>query len=272
MRTYTIFAMIGFGVGVFLPSLADAQAAATTDVDRVQLAVVDSGGASCPRDAVLTAWAHTRGPITVRFVVHNSGGGKTGELEATAVAGAAGTYLATHRHTFKITADVDTSYRVEAVGTGQMSNWVPLKASCGPQPRTTTSATGSGAQAPARTASEDRARASLGQPTDGGGRPPAHASSAADPESSEGGGNTPKPNPSTANDGKQCGSAISVTRYAALSREAGKVTAQVTWMAAVVQKHPDSWKDWNNAKSRSLGCERAGVLWTCTASARPCEP
>ncbi|WP_374601241.1 hypothetical protein [Arenimonas sp.] len=204
-------------------------------------------------------------------MIHNSGGGKTGELKADAVPGAAGTYLATYRHSFKVTADVDIRYMAEASGTE--SNWVPFKATCGPQARATTSATGSSGRPPARTAEESRARESLGKPTAGGGKPP--ATSGKPPAES---GSGPKPNsggsskPNTGADGRQCGKTIAVMRYAALNREAGKATALVTWMAAVVQEYPDSWKDWNKASHRSLGCERAGALWTCKASARPCEP
>ncbi|GGA67082.1 hypothetical protein GCM10011521_01480 [Arenimonas soli] len=278
MRSLLMLFTFGVAAAASAPGLASAPRAGTApDVDRVQLAVVDSGGASCPRDAVLTAWAHTNGPGEVRFVIHNSGGGKTGELKADAVAGAAGTYLATYRHTFKITTDVDLRYMAEVSGTGKTSNWVPFKATCGPQARATTSATGASGQPPARTATESRARESTGKPTAGGGTPPASSKPPAKPASDskpnsqgESSGSS-KPN-SGGDDARQCGRKITVTRYAALNREAGKATALVTWMAAVVQDYPDSWKDWNNASDRDLGCKRAGALWTCSASARPCEP
>ena len=105
---------------------------------------------------MLTAWAHTNGPGVVRFVIRNEGGGKTGELKADAVAGAAGTYLATYRHTFKVTTDVETKYVAEVVGSGQTSNWVPFTASCGPQARAEASATGASSQPPARTATNSQ--------------------------------------------------------------------------------------------------------------------
>ena len=272
MRPASMITLLGVTALVSAPGLALAQRAGAPDVDRVQLAVTDSGGASCPRDVVLTAWAHTNGPGPVRFVIHNSGGGKTGELKADAVAGAAGTYLATHKHTFKITTDVDIQYRAEAAGTGQSSNWVPFKATCGPRARATTSATGSSGQPPARTP-ESRARGSLGKPTAGGGAPPATSGKPpAEPASGSKPNSSGSSKPNTGADGRQCGKTITVTRYAAVNREAGKASAQVTWMAAVVQDYPDSWKDWNKASNRQLGCERAGALWTCKASARPCEP
>lgn len=272
MRSFQTLAIPALAALAAVPALAIAQGAGAPDVDRVQLAVVDSGGGSCPRDATLTAWAHASGPGPVRFVIHNGGGGKTGELQADAVKGAAGTYLATYRHTFKVTTDVETTYMAEAVGSGQESNWVAFKASCGPQARAGTSAKGSAAQPPARTASESRARESLGKPAAGGGTPPAKPAPQSKPNSQEKPGGTSKPNSSSGDGAKQCGSRISVTRVGAVTRVGGLETAHLTWRAAVGQKYPDSWKVWDNAKERSLDCERFGLLWNCTASARPCEP
>ncbi len=48
-------AVPGIAALVLMPGLALAQRAGAPEVDRVQLAVVDGGGASCPRDAELTA-------------------------------------------------------------------------------------------------------------------------------------------------------------------------------------------------------------------------
>lgn len=267
MPSFRILAVAGVAAVICLPGLASAQGARASIVDRVQLAVVDSGGAACPRDATLTAWAHTSGPGTVRFVIHNSGGGKTGELQAEAVAGAAGTYLATYEHTFRVTTDVDTQYMAEASGSGESSNWVPFQATCGPQARSGTSARGAGAQPPARTA-ESRARESTGAATAGGGAPPATADRPNAPEPSSG---TSKPNPSTA-DGKQCGRKISSTRVLAASRAWGLETAHVGWRAAVRSEYPHSWDRWDNARETSHDCSRSGLTWNCTVSARPCEP
>jgi hypothetical protein len=279
MRPFPILASLGLAALVSVSGLALAQGGGAAKVDRVQLAVVDSGGAACPRDATLTAWAHTSSPGVVRFVIHNRGGGKTGALQAEAVAGAAGTHLATYEHVFKVAADTDTEYRAEALGSGQYSNWVALKATCGPQARTTASTAGSAGPPPARTAPASRARESIGETTAGGGAPPATTTPPATPPAQSKpntqGGGTSKPNPSSKpNSGgdRQCGSNISSTRVGALTQEGGKLTAQVGWMAVVRNVHPNSWGDWNNARERSLDCKRAGPLWTCTASARPCEP
>lgn len=272
MRSFRILAVVGVAAVICVPGLASAQAARASNVDRVQLAVVDSGGAACPRDATLTAWAHTSGPGTVRFMIHNSGGGKTGELQAQAVPGAAGTYLATYQHTFRVTTDVDTQYMAEAAGSGETSNWVPFVATCGPQARTTTSARGAEAQPPARTASESRARASTGAPVAGGGAPPARTTPPATPSAPAASGGTSKPNSSGGDDARQCGGTISSTRVGALTRVGGMETAHMGWRVAVASEHPNSWANWDNAREPSLDCRRAGLLWNCTAAARPCEP
>ena len=125
------------------------------DVSRVQLGVADLGGVACPRDAKVTAWAHTDGPGTVKFIIRNDGGGKTGELSANAVKGPTGNWLATYSQTFKVTTDVSIRYKAEAVGHGKSSNWVNFKATCGPQVRTSKgTATKSGAKPPAKKASD----------------------------------------------------------------------------------------------------------------------
>jgi hypothetical protein len=238
------------------------------DVSRVELAVVDNGGASCPRDATVTAWAHVDGPGTVEFVIRNDSGGKTGEVAATAVKGPAGNYLATYTRTFKITADVDIKYMAEAVGQGKVSNWVPFKATCGPQVRSGKSTAdplakkGPAAKPtsevdkdePIRTGEPSGKDASTGQPA-GSGKP-------------AGGG---KP---TAGPGKpvaQCGDKISVTRFAALTQVGGKATAEAGWALEVKKHYPDGWGNWNNANDRNTSCKFAGT-WYCTASARPCAP
>lgn len=273
MRSSPFLVLLGLAALVSAPGPVWAQGARASTVDRVQLGVADSGGASCPRDATLTAWAHTSGPGVVRFVIHNRGGGKTGELQAEAVAGAAGTYLATYTHTFRVTTDVDTEYMAEVSGSGQSSNWVPFKATCGPQARSETSARGASAQPPARTA-PSRARESMGEAAAaGGGAPPARTSAPeARPNTPQAPGGTSKPNPSTADQGKQCGRTISSTRVGAVTRLGGLETALVGWRAAVASEYPNSWGSWDNARDRSQDCERSGLLWNCTLSARPCEP
>ena len=287
MRPSVAFTVFGIATLASLPAFAAPQRAGSPEVDRVQLGVVDSGGAACPRDATLTAWAHAKGPGPVHFVIHNSGGGKTGELQAQAVPGAAGTYLATYKYTFKITTDVEIEYMAEVPDSGQTSNWVSLTAQCGPQARAQTTARGASSQPPAHSAPESRARASTGTSTAGGGTPPARTTPGARPNANEPSESDSRPNtdgsrpntggdskPNSPGDGeaKQCGAKITVTRVGALSRVLGIEAAHLTWRAGVRQAHPNSWDRWNNAKERSLDCKRAGLLWNCTVAARPCAP
>src|SRR5690606_28532759 len=98
------------GATVSLAAISATHAAHAFEVSKVELGVADSGGSSCPRNAKITAWAHTDGPGTVKFVIRNNSGGKTGILSANAVKGPTGNYLATYYQTFKVTNNVDFKY------------------------------------------------------------------------------------------------------------------------------------------------------------------
>lgn len=258
------------GATVFVIA-ASATSVRALDVSQVQLAVVDNGGVSCPRDATVMAWAHTNGPGTVKFVIRNDGGGKTGELSATAVKGAAGNYLATYTHTFKITADVDIKYMAEAVGQGKLSNWVPFKATCGPQVRTKKSS----AEPPAKKGPPAKKTSDVdeGKPASKGSdaEPPAKNASTGKPAGSGKPAGTGKPAAGPGKPVAQCGDRISVTRFAALTRIGGKATAEAGWALEVKKHYPNGWGNWNNANDRNTSCKFAGT-WYCTASARPCAP
>lgn len=115
-------------------------------------------------------------------------------------------------------------------------------------------------------------RENVGKPSSGGGAPPAKPASETKPNSDGKPAGTSKPNSSTGKGARQCGAKITSTRMAAVTRKGGMLSAQVGWMAAAQKVHPDSWGNWDKAKDRSLSCNRVGLLFNCTASARPCEP
>ncbi|WP_119303981.1 hypothetical protein [Dongia deserti] len=265
----TVFhAAIIAGAAVFVAAWATSVRA--LDVSKVELAVIDNGGVSCPRDATVTAWAHTNEPGTVKFVIRNDSGGKTGELSAAAVKGPAGNYLATYTQTFKITADVDINYMAEAVGQGKLSDWVSFKATCGPQVRTKKSS----AEPPAKkTPAKKTSDVNKDEPTTKGpdAEPPAQQTSTGKPASSGKPTGAGKPTAGPGKPVEQCGDAISVTRLAAVTRIGGKATAEAGWAQEVKKHYPDNWGNWNNAKDRNTSCKFAGT-WNCTASARPCAP
>jgi hypothetical protein len=130
----------GLIAGIACSIAATSASSVYADVYKVQLGIKDSGGTTCPRDATLTAWAHSKGPGANKgtiFRIHTASGVLSGWTNPAIIPdkGPVGNWLATYTHTFKITANVDTKYRVEARqlyedATVVFSNWVPLKAQC----------------------------------------------------------------------------------------------------------------------------------------------
>jgi hypothetical protein len=251
------------------------------DVREVQLGVADLGGSSCPRDAKVTAWAHTDGPGQVKFVIRNDSGGKTGELTANAVKGPTGNFLATYSQTFKITTDTDIKYMAEAIGHGKISNWVSFSAKCGPQVRdskTTTTTSGKGPKAKHISETDkDRpqVRDSKTTTTSSGPGPKAKHISEIDKDKDGKPANQGKPAGKPAdNAGKpinQCKAMLSVTRTLAVTRSGGIATAQVAWQSTAAAAYGAKYGRWSNAKDQSTSCLRKGLTFDCTVKARPCE-
>jgi len=237
------------------------------DVSQVQLGVVDLGGSACPRDAKVTAWAHTDGPGVVKFVIRNDSGGKTGELSVNAVKGPAGNYLATYTNTFKIQADVDIKYMAEAVGHGKISPWVNFAAKCGPQPRKTTTTT-SGEKPKGKHISElDKPQPRKTTTTTSGEKPKGKHISELDKDE-------PKGKPIPTSGGKPinaCKPTISVMRGLAATRVGGIATAQAAWQATAAAAYGVSYGRWSNAENQSQSCVRKALTFECTVSARPCQ-
>lgn len=259
------------GATLSVVTLSAAHPAQALDVERVQLGVADSGGSSCPRNAKVTAWAHTDGPGTVKFVIRNDSGGKTGALSATAVKGPAGNYIATYSRTFKITTNVDIKYMAEVVGHGKISNWVPFKAKCGPQPRKNVTTKKSGAKPPARTsADEDRPQPRRTKTTKSSNSKPKarHTSDTKKGKPASGGS---KPNSSGGKPVAACKPMISATRTLAVTRAGGLATARAAWQSTALAAHGAAFARWSNAKNQSSSCSRKGLTFNCTVKARPCR-
>jgi hypothetical protein len=272
------FVQAGMVAGAALAAAAAmCTAAHALDVREVQLGVADLGGSSCPRDAKVTAWAHTDGPGQVKFVIRNDSGGKTGELTANAVKGPTGNFLATFSQTFKITTDTEIKYMAEAIGHGKISNWVTFAAKCGPQPRSGKPTTTSGAKPKGKHISEidkDGPQPRSGKPTTTSGATPKgkHISEVDKPDT--------KPAGKPANQGKptnagkpinQCKAILSVTRTLAVTRSGGIATAQVAWQSTAAAAYGVKYGRWSNAKDQSTSCSRKGLTFDCTVKARPCE-
>lgn len=240
------------------------------EVSQVQLGVVDLGGSACPRDAKVTAWAHTDGPGVVKFVIRNDSGGKTGEIAVNAVKGPTGNFLATYTNTFKIQTDVDIKYMAEAVGHGKISPWVTFTAKCGPQPRKTKTTTSGGAKPPAKHISEvDKPQPRKTKTTtSSGAKPPAKHVSDTDKGDGKPAG---KPAQGAGKPIDACKPTISATRMLAATRTGGIATAQASWQATAAAAYGVAYGRWSNAKDQSTSCVRKGLTFDCTVKARPCK-
>lgn len=237
-------------------------AALAANASSVQLAAKFDREGACPRHAALTLWAHMDGPGVVAFVLLRPDGGQTGQLQAEAVQGAAGTWLATYTHQFIIAADVDASYRAEVPSSGKMSNWVRVNAFCTPRAKPLGQGKGAGgASGPPATSTRSDARPVPTPPRPVKTEKPVRAT-------------TPKPLPSAPkpNSDGQCKGTVTAHREMALARKTGIATAWVGWRAGVKEKHGIAWSHLENAKDKADSCKRRGVFFTCTVSARPCIP
>jgi hypothetical protein len=251
--------------------MAAATAANALEVSQVQLGVVDLGGSACPRDAKVTAWAHTDGPGVVKFVIRNDSGGKTGEIPVNAVKGPAGNFLATYSRTFTIGADTDIKYMAEAVGHGKISNWVPFEAKCGPQPRKTTATTSNDAPKGKHISELDKPQPRKTTKTAAGDKPKGKHISEVDKDDEPQGKpaqNASKPIP---DDRAQCKPTITVTRGLAATRAGGLATAQAAWQATSAAWYGPSYARWSGAEGQSQSCVRKVLTFECTVSARPCQ-
>jgi hypothetical protein len=254
----TILSRPTFVSGLAAVSLAAlAGGASAADVSSVQLGFTDSGSNLCPRIVTLKAWAHTDGPGVVNFVIRNSSGNKTGLMPATAVKGAAGTWLATLTHKIKITTDVDTKYMAEVKGSPKISNWVPLKEAClGKAPKTV------GAKGPpAKHISEVNKDQDQDKPaTKPAGKPIPQGKPA----------NAGKPIPQSKPIAQCSDKKVTATRLSALTKTGGIGTAWTAWEHGVKKTLGSSYASSHNAKGRKETCTWSGTF-NCTVSAYPCR-
>lgn len=269
MRT-AIHAGLIAGATLSLAAFSATTAVHAFEVSKVQLGVADSGGSSCPRDAKITAWAHTDGPGTVKFVIRNNSGGKTGILSANAVKGPTGNYLATYSQTFKITTNVDIKYMAEVVGHPKISRWVSFRAKCGPQARKNVTTSKSGAKPPVRTSSDKgpKPRKKVNTRSTNVGPKARRAPGGTSKGKPTSGG---KPVPSGGKPVAQCKPMLSATRTLAVTRAGGIATARAAWQSTAAAAHGVAFARWSNAKSQSTSCSRKGLTFNCTVKARPCR-
>lgn len=97
-----------------------------------QLAIKGPTTTVCPNEATVTGWVFTNyaGPLQVMIAGRGQGVGAPMTIEAKPAAN--GQFMATYSRKIQIIAPIDTEYRMlVGGGSGVMSNWAPLKATCG---------------------------------------------------------------------------------------------------------------------------------------------
>jgi len=85
----------------------------------------------CPNEATVMGWVETNyaGPVQIMIARKGQGVGAPVVIQAKAAPG--GRYMATYSKKVTIHAPIDAEYRLlVGGGSGIVSNWVPLKASC----------------------------------------------------------------------------------------------------------------------------------------------
>ena len=101
-------------------------------VFRAQLGIKGPTTTVCPNEATVTGWVFTNysGPVQVMIARKGQGVGQPVTIQAKPAAN--GEFMATYNRKIQIVSPIDAEYRMlVGGGSGVMSNWVPLKATCG---------------------------------------------------------------------------------------------------------------------------------------------
>ena len=102
----------------------------TLKVTKLQMGIKSPATNVCPADAKLTAWVFTNKAGSVPIYIARNGGSVAGPYMVETKATGNGTFMGTYSRTLSIHQPIDTQYRASAPNFSQLSNWVPLKASC----------------------------------------------------------------------------------------------------------------------------------------------
>ena len=98
---------------------------------KAQLGIQGPKTRVCPNEAKVTGWVYTNypGKVTVMFARKGQGVGQPIQLQTQKAPN--GQYVAVYSRTIEILNPINAEYRLlVGGGSGVMSNWVPLKASC----------------------------------------------------------------------------------------------------------------------------------------------
>jgi hypothetical protein len=99
-------------------------------VTKLQMGIKSPATNVCPAEAKLMAWVFTNKAGTVPIFIARDGGGVSGPFLVEAKATGNGGFMGTYSRTLQIHQPIDADYRASAPQHKQLSNWVPLKASC----------------------------------------------------------------------------------------------------------------------------------------------
>ncbi len=110
---------------------APPERAAPLRVLDADLTIVKGASKGCPQTPVLRADFITTRKGKVEFWVRKAGGGKARFSVIADKRLRAGRWRARYKKTFKVSESTNTKYMVEVIGFPVISEWVPLKVSCG---------------------------------------------------------------------------------------------------------------------------------------------
>ncbi|MCR9137821.1 MAG: hypothetical protein NXI27_17615 [Alphaproteobacteria bacterium] len=100
-------------------------------VTKLQMGIKSPATNTCPAEAKLTAWVFTNKAGNVPIYIARDGGGSvSGPYVVKTKATGNGQFMGTYSRTLQIHQPINAKYRASAPGFKQLSNWVPLKASC----------------------------------------------------------------------------------------------------------------------------------------------
>ena len=98
---------------------------------KAQLGIKGPTTTICPNQATTTGWIFTNYAGNVQVMIARKGQGVGAPFSIQAKKTASGQYMATFSRNVAIIGPIDAEYRLlVGGGSGVMSNWVPLKASC----------------------------------------------------------------------------------------------------------------------------------------------
>lgn len=129
LATATMATLIGL---TGLSQAGDFQAGgqAKLKVTKLQMGIKSPATNACPAEAKLTAWVFTNKAGSVPIYIARDGGGVSGPYVVQTKANGSGAFMGTYSRTLQIHQPIDADYRASAPTFKQLSNWVPLKATC----------------------------------------------------------------------------------------------------------------------------------------------